>query len=127
MTRRAYSPGLGKWVEVESVEIPGVPPVESDRGRRRRDPQRANYGFVMIPNMWRQQLRKGKARGTTYHVAMVILDQSRWSEWVTLSNSVAGVDRRTKHAAIKQLREAGLIMVEERGRKSPHVKALFRG
>jgi hypothetical protein len=83
-------------------------------------------GFVKVPNMWRQQLRKVKARGTTYHVAMVILDKARWSEWVTLSNGAAGVDRHTKCDALKQLRAANLIIVEERKGKSPRIKALFR-
>jgi hypothetical protein len=85
-----------------------------------------SYGFVKVPNMWRQQLRKVKARGTTYHVAMVILDKARWSEWVTLSNGAAGVDRHTKCDALKQLRAANLIIVEERKGKSPRIKALFR-
>ena len=89
-------------------------------------PRRRSYGFTKVPNMWRQQLRKVKARGTTYHVAMVILDKARWSEWVTLPNGGLGMDRRTKYAALKQLRSAKLIIVEERGRKSPCVKALFR-
>ena len=85
-----------------------------------------SYGFVKVPNMWRQQLRKVKARGTTYHVAMVILDKARWSEWVKLSNGAAGVDRHTKCDALKQLRAANLIIVEERKGKSPRIKALFR-
>jgi len=85
-----------------------------------------SYGFVKVPNMWRQQLRKVKARGTTYHVAMAILDKARWSEWVTLSNGAAGVDRHTKCDALKQLRAANLIIVEERKGKSPRIKALFR-
>jgi DNA-binding transcriptional ArsR family regulator len=85
-----------------------------------------SYGFTKVPNMWRHQLREVKARGTTYHVAMIILDKARWAEWVTLSNGAAGVDRRTKYYALKQLRDAGLVIVEERGRKSPRIKAMFR-
>jgi hypothetical protein len=83
-------------------------------------------GFVKFPNMWRQQLRKVKARGTTYHVAMVILEKARWSGWVTLSNGVAGVDRHTKCDALKQLRAANLVIVEEQKGKSPRVNPLFR-
>jgi hypothetical protein len=85
-----------------------------------------SHGFVKFPNIWRQQLRNVKARGTTYHVALVILDKARWSEWVTLTNGAAGVDRHTKSDALKQLRAAKLVLVEERKGKSPKVKALFR-
>jgi len=121
MTRRAYSPGLGKWVEVETVEVPGV---------QTNHTKRKSYGFTMFPNIWRLQLRKVKARGTTYEVAMVILYLARWSEWVTLPNvglAKQGIDRCAKYDALKQLRDAGLIIVENRGRKSPRIKALFRG
>lgn len=60
------------------------------------------------------------------HVAMVILDKARWSEWVILSNGAAGVDRHVKCDALKQLRAANLVIVEERKGKAPRVKALFR-
>ena len=88
-----------------------------------------SHGFVMVPNIWRQQLRKVKARGTTYEIAMVILDKGRWAEWVTLPNgklAAGGISRQTKYVALKQLRKAGLIIVEERGRRSPRIKPLFR-
>ena len=120
MTRRAYSPGLGNWVEVETVEVRGV---QTNRTRRK------TYGFTMFPNIWRLQLRKVRARGTTYEVAMVILDLARWSEWVTLPNvglTKQGINRYAKYDALKQLRDAELIIVENRGRKSPRIKALFR-
>jgi hypothetical protein len=31
MTRKLYSPSAGKWVEVEAVEIPGVPTAKPKR------------------------------------------------------------------------------------------------
>ena len=86
-------------------------------------------GFTKVPNMWRRQLRKVKARGPTYEVAMMILDKARWAEWVTLPNySLAkrGINRYAKYDALKQLVAAGLILTEPRGRKSPRVKALFK-
>ena len=70
------------------------------------------------------------ARGTTYEIAMQILDAARWSEWVTLPNkglAALGIDRHAKYDSIRQLRKAGLIMVEERGRRSPRIKPLFCG
>jgi hypothetical protein len=88
----------------------------------------SRFGFTKVPNMWRRQLRKVKARGATYEVAMWILDNARWREWVTVSNSglaALGIGRRAKHHALTQLRTAGLIIVEPQGRKSPKVKALF--
>ena len=118
MTRKLYSPSAGKWVEVETVEIPGVPTAKLKRPK--------SHGFVMVPNLWRLRLREVNADGTTYHLAMVILDLSRWSEWVVLSNVVAGVDRHAKYDAIELLRKAGLILVRGQGGKSPRVKALFR-
>jgi hypothetical protein len=91
---------------------------------------RKRYGFTQVPLMWRQQLRKVNARGTTYEVAMTILDKARWAEWVTLPNySLAkqGINRYAKYDALKQLVAAGLILTEPpRGRKSPRVKALFK-
>ena len=86
----------------------------------------SGHGFTKFPNTWRKQLRKVKARGSTYHVALALLDKSWWSEWVTLSNGGLDIDRRTKYAALKQLRAAKLVIVEERSRKAPRVKVLFR-
>jgi hypothetical protein len=88
-----------------------------------------SYGFTKVPNMWRRQLRTVKARGATYEVAMMILDKARWAEWVTLPNAglaTQGIDRHAKYDALRQLRDAGLIIVEDRIGKSPRVKAIFR-
>ena len=93
--------------------------------------QRRRYGFVQVPNIWREQLRKVKACGPAYEIAMMLLDEGRWREWVTLALAnvklaARGISRRQKCYALKQLREAGLIAVEERGRRSPRIKPLFR-
>jgi hypothetical protein len=119
MTRKLFSPSAGKWVEVVSAEVPGAPA---------KPKQPEGPRFTKFPKIWRQQLRKVKARGTTYEVAMVIIDLTRWSEWVTLANAglaKQGIDRYAKRDAIKELEDAGLIIVERRGRKSPRIKALF--
>jgi hypothetical protein len=119
MSRYAHSPGLGRQVEiVENIDASSATP---------RPP--ANRAFTRFPKVWRQQLRKVKARGATYEVAMVILDKTRWAEWVTLPNAglvKLGINRHAKYDALRQLRRAGLIMVKERGHQSPQVKALFR-
>jgi hypothetical protein len=109
----------GRRIEVETVKVPGAPT---------KGP--AGGAFTRFPKIWRQQLRKVKARGTTYEVAMVILDKARFAEWVTLPNAglaKLGIDRHAKHDALKELREAELIMVEKRGRCSPRIKALYTG
>jgi hypothetical protein len=119
VTRKVFS--HGKWIEVETVETPGV---QADRTKP------PGSRFTKFPKLWRQQLRKVEARGTTYEVAMVILDKSRWVEWVTLPNTELerqGVNRHAKHDAIKELEAAELIIVDRRNRKSPRVKALYLG
>jgi hypothetical protein len=121
MTRKLYSPSAGKWYEVVSVETPSAP------AKRKRS---VGSHFTMFPKIWREQLRKVKARGTTYEVAMVILDKARFAEWVTLSNvglAKLGVNRHAKYDAIKELKDAALIIVEGRGRCSPRIKALYTG
>jgi hypothetical protein len=88
-----------------------------------------SFGFVMVPNIWREYLRKVKARGSTYEIAMIILDKGRWAEWVTLANeglAARGINRQAKYFALKQLRKAGLIITKGRGRRSPQIKPLFR-
>ena len=118
MTHKLYSPSARRWIAVgPSVETPGVPAAKPKRPKSR--------GFVMVPNLWRLRLREVNADGTTYHVAMVILDLSRWSERVVLSNVAAGIDRHAKYRAIEQLQKAGLILVEGSGGRSPRVKVLF--
>lgn len=118
MTRKLYSPSARKWVEVgPTLETPSVPTAKPKRPK--------SHGFVMVPNLWRLRLREVNADGTTYHLAMVILDLSRWSEWVVLSNVAAGIDRHAKYRAVEQLRKAGLILVEGQGGQSPRVKLLF--
>jgi hypothetical protein len=86
--------------------------------------------FTRFPKLWRQQLRKVNARGTTYEVAMVILDKARFAEWVKLSNvalAKSGINRHAKHDAIKELEEAELILVDRRNCRSPRIKALYTG
>jgi hypothetical protein len=88
-----------------------------------------SYGFTKFPNIWRISLAKVRANGCAYRVAFYLLDQGRWRERVTLSTAALlklGVNRDGKRSALRQLRKAGLIEVEERPRKSPIVKVRFR-
>jgi hypothetical protein len=65
-----------------------------------------------------------QADGSTYRVALYLLDRATWGEQVALGNRVLekrGVSRRSKWRALERLRQAGLIAVEHRPRKNPLV------
>jgi hypothetical protein len=88
-----------------------------------------SYGFTKFPNMWRKQLGKVKARGTTYQVAMAILDKAQFAEWVKLPNmglAARGISRKAKYRAVKELEKAQVILTKQSPGKSVEVKALFR-
>jgi hypothetical protein len=75
--------------------------------------------------MWYIRLVETRANGCAYRVALYLLREARWSPLVTLSTSALrklGVSRNGKRSALRQLRKAGLIAVEERLRKNPVVK-----
>jgi hypothetical protein len=91
--------------------------------------RRKSYGFTKFPNMWREQLHKTGACGSTFVLAMVILDKSRWAEWITLPNkglAKMGINRYTKYRGVKQLLAAGLILTKQGPGKSIRIKAMFR-
>jgi hypothetical protein len=84
--------------------------------------------FVKFPRMWQVQLAQVRADGCAYRVALYLLDKASWGRQVTLGNSTMrklGVSRNGKRNALSQLREAGLIAVEERPRKSPIITVRF--
>jgi hypothetical protein len=83
--------------------------------------------FVRFPMAWARQLVTIDAGKCTYQVALYLLHEV----WRTKSNFVKvtnvglkqwGVGRKGKQHALDQLRDQGLISVENRGRKSPVVK-----
>ena len=87
-------------------------------------------GFVIVPVIWWQALIRMQATGTTLWVALLLLDKARRTPYplVKLSNVAAkavGVSRSSKARAISQLRKAGLIIVQDRPRRSPIVKVMF--
>ena len=84
--------------------------------------------FVKFPRMWQARLAETRAEGSTYRVALYLLDQASFSRKVTLSTArmrKIGVSRNGKRGALQKLRRAGLIEVEERQRKSPIVTVRF--
>jgi hypothetical protein len=90
--------------------------------------ERSMRKFVKFPRMWQVRLAETRAEGSTYRVALFLLDQASFSRRVPLSTSRMrkfGVSRNGKRGALQQLRRAGLIAVEERPRKSPIVTVRF--
>jgi hypothetical protein len=78
--------------------------------------------------MWEDCLAAIRADGCTYRVALYLLGQARFRREVTLSTACLrklGMSRNGKRGALKQLRRAGLVAVEERPRKSPIVTVRF--
>ena len=81
--------------------------------------------FTKVPDVWFQCLADIRADGCTYRVALYLLREARWGQFVTLSSAALqklGVSRNGKRSALRQLREVGLVAVEERPNKNPVVK-----
>jgi hypothetical protein len=75
--------------------------------------------------MWYSCLAEIRAGGCTYRVALYLLREARWSPFVTLSGAALrklNVSRNGKRNALRQLRQAGLIAVEDRPNKNPVVR-----
>jgi hypothetical protein len=90
--------------------------------------ERSVRKFVKVPKMWQVRLAETRAEGSTYRVALFLLDQASFSRQVTLSTARMrkfGVSRNGKRGAPQQLRRAGLIAVEERPNKNPIVTVRF--
>jgi hypothetical protein len=80
--------------------------------------------FTKFPKMWRQRLAEVHANGCAYRVALYLLDRASFSKRMILSTSAMrrlGVSRNGKRGALRQLRRAGLITVEQRPDKNPIV------
>jgi hypothetical protein len=83
------------------------------------------YKFVKFPRMWQVCLAEQGAGGSTYRLALYLLDRAAFSENVPLGNQVLkkhGISRASKWRAIEQLRRVGLIAVEGHKGKVPRVK-----
>jgi len=69
------------------------------------------------------------ANGSTYRVALFLLNQGHFSRHVRLSTARLkkwGVSERSKWRALKALSEAGLIATENHKGRLPVVKVRFR-
>jgi hypothetical protein len=84
--------------------------------------------FVKFPRMWQVCLAEMRANACTYRVALYLLDRASFSRRVVLSTAAMekrGVSRTGKRRALQQLRQKGLIAVEEHPSKSPIVTVRF--
>ena len=84
-----------------------------------------SHKFVKFPKMWRVCLAEMRASGSEYRVALFLLDQATWSEYVPIGNQTVekhGVSRAGKWRALERFRRKGLIAVEERPGRPPKVK-----
>lgn len=104
------------------------PKGDATRQKRRKKP--APTVFVKVPMLWVQCLAERRAGVNTYRVALYLLREA-WrtnNPKVKLTNAVLaanGVDRKGKATALRQLREAGLVSVAERPKRSPSVTVHF--
>jgi hypothetical protein len=103
--------------------IPSGPPAK-------KRTQRSKSQFVKLPMIWLESLAGIKASASTYRVAAHLLHEA-WKSGervIKLPNEALakkGVGREGKAIALRELRKAGLVAVEERPRKSPLVTVRF--
>lgn len=78
--------------------------------------------FIMLPQIWKEEL-KG-ASGATYALALEILAEMWWTKdsTVVVSNALAeraGLSRRAKIRALKELAQRGLVRIKQQGSQAP--------
>jgi hypothetical protein len=81
--------------------------------------------FVKFPKSWQVCLAELHADGSVYRVALYLLDRASFSEYVRLGNRVLekqGVSRASKWRALRKLRHAGLIAVDDHKGRVPRVR-----
>jgi hypothetical protein len=116
MSNRRYSPGLGRWIEVEEVDVPGVP--AKARRRRQEEP------FAMVPLRCAQEMAKAsKSPATIICIRLLYLSWKTKSRTVALSNP-DGHHRNSRGRVLRNLEAAGLVRVDRRRGQSPRVTIL---
>jgi hypothetical protein len=104
---------------------PGQPTVAKRKAKRNAKEELLK--FVQVPIPWKQRL--SGARGTTYDLALELLAE-RWltgKNTVVVSNVLAervGLSRMSKHRALLQLEELGLIQLEQEANKAGRASLL---
>jgi hypothetical protein len=86
--------------------------------------------FVQVPQIWIEQLCTIRAHASTYRVALHLLHEA-WrtnNPAVKLTNVAlanVGVGREGKAIALRELRRAGLVAVEQRASRNPIATVRF--
>jgi hypothetical protein len=112
--RYAYSPGLGKQVPVEEVELD--PPA-------RRKKKRSE--FTVMELEWAADM--AKATGTCGALVWIVMRYLSWkakSPTFAFTNTLLtryGVTRQIKYRVLEKLEAAGKIKVEHRGAKKASI------
>ncbi len=114
MTRRAYSPGLGKWIEVKTLDIPGTP--AKAKRRRQKGP------FAIVPLRYAEEAAKANSPAIIVFTRLLYLSWKEKSATVALSND--GVSRKAKDRVLRNFEAAGLVRVERGNGRSPQVTLL---
>ena len=82
--------------------------------------------FVKFPKLWKVCLANKCADGSTYRLALYLLDKATFSSHVRLGTKALekeGISRASKWRALEALRQAGLVAVVEGGKgKVPVVR-----
>jgi len=102
------------------------PPAKA-KAEKRRIPQ-SQHRFIKLPKIWIETLNKiPNASAATYRAALYLVEHG-WQtpgHMVKFANRSWPMCREAKYKAIEDLRQAGLIAVEARGRKSPLITVRF--
>jgi hypothetical protein len=106
--------------------------VEKAKARTKKSPDAKQRFFIKFPHIWQEQLAAIQASGSTYRVALYLLEKVRRMAArppsVILANTglrAAGVGKDGKAIALRELRRAGLIAIEPRPNRSPVITIRF--
>jgi hypothetical protein len=109
MTRRAYSPGLGKWIAVKTLDIPDVPA----KAKRRRQ-----EGAFVVWTLREAAIELNAIKCPTTMVWLA-LRYERWRQKgntirlpTSLLRSLGLTDRKAWARALTRIERAGLARVE---------------
>jgi hypothetical protein len=93
-------------------------------------PRRSQSLFTKMPKLWVEQLAGIQAHGSTYRVALFLLHEvwktgNRVVKLTNIALAKAKVGREGKAVALRELRKAGLVSVEQRPNRNPIVTVRF--
>ena len=117
MTRYAYSPGLGRRIEVVERQVPGAPATKAKRCSREEP-------FAKVPLWCAEEVAKAsKSPAIIVFTRLLYLSWKTKSQTVALSND-GGIDRKGKDRVLRNLEAAGWVRVKRHSGRSPRVTIL---